>query len=139
MSRRLAEPKSLPSLGPATDRDNNLEKVIAAGAKRYGELLTARRKIPKCADKVREIAAKLASCGYFRRPARAKIAFPLLKKAKCSCQHRGQISLDANSGKGEGDKEKSALITKGCRQTSFGDILLLDDGRCVEKCLKSVA
>ncbi|ELO86777.1 pyruvate kinase, partial [Escherichia coli] len=32
MSRRLRRTKIVTTLGPATDRDNNLEKVIAAGA-----------------------------------------------------------------------------------------------------------
>ncbi len=32
MSRRLRRTKIVTTLGPATDRDNNLEKIIAAGA-----------------------------------------------------------------------------------------------------------
>ena len=32
MSRRLRRTKIVTTLGPVTDRDNNLEKVIAAGA-----------------------------------------------------------------------------------------------------------
>ena len=32
MSRRRRRTKIVTTLGPATDRDNNLEKVIAAGA-----------------------------------------------------------------------------------------------------------
>lgn len=58
MSRRLRRTKIVTTLGPATDRDNNLEKVIAAGANvvrmnfSHGSpeetSLTARRKIIKC-------------------------------------------------------------------------------------------
>ncbi len=36
MSRRLRRTKIVTTLGPATDRDNNLEKVIAAGANEAG-------------------------------------------------------------------------------------------------------
>ncbi|NHW59821.1 hypothetical protein HA378_32145, partial [Escherichia coli] len=32
MSRRLRRTKIVTTLGPATDRDNNLEKIIIAGA-----------------------------------------------------------------------------------------------------------
>lgn len=32
MSRRLRRTKIVTTLGPATDRDNNLEKIITAGA-----------------------------------------------------------------------------------------------------------
>lgn len=46
MSRRLRRTKIVTTLGPATDRDNNLEKVIAAGANVVRmNFLTARLKI----------------------------------------------------------------------------------------------
>ena len=32
MSRKLRRTKIVTTLGPATDRDNNLERIIAAGA-----------------------------------------------------------------------------------------------------------
>lgn len=49
MSRRLRRTKIVTTLGPATDRDNNLEKVIAAGANVVRmNFFTARRKIIKC-------------------------------------------------------------------------------------------
>lgn len=49
MSRRLRRTKIVTTLGPATDRDNNLEKAIAAGANVVRmNFLTARRKIIKC-------------------------------------------------------------------------------------------
>lgn len=44
--------------------------------------------------------------------------------------------LDANTGKGEGDKEKSALITRVAGRRRSGDILLLDDGRVQLKVLE---
>ncbi|VDY40547.1 pyruvate kinase A [Salmonella enterica subsp. arizonae] len=75
MSRRLRRTKIVTTLGPATDRDNNLEKVIAAGANvvRMNFSHGSPEDHKMRADKVREIAAKTgASCGYFRRPARAK-------------------------------------------------------------------
>ncbi|KJT84912.1 pyruvate kinase [Salmonella enterica subsp. enterica serovar Heidelberg str. 75-3547] len=72
------------------------------------------------ADKVREIAAKLgrhvAILGDLQGP---KIRVSTFKEGKVFLNIGDKFLLDANLGKGEGDKEKSALITKGCRQTSF--------------------
>ena len=61
MSRRLRRTKIVTTLGPATDRDNNLEKIIAAGANvvrmNFSHGTPEDHKLR--ADKVREIAAKL--------------------------------------------------------------------------------
>ena len=61
MSRRLRRTKIVTTLGPATDRDNNLEKVIAAGANvvRMNFSHGTPEDHQLRADKVREIAAKL--------------------------------------------------------------------------------
>ncbi len=61
MSRRLRRTKIVTTLGPATDRDNNLEKVIAAGANvvRMNFSHGSPEDHKMRADKVREIAAKL--------------------------------------------------------------------------------
>ena len=59
MSRRLRRTKIVTTLGPATDRDNNLEKIIAAGANvvrmNFSHGTPEDHKLR--ADKVREIAA----------------------------------------------------------------------------------
>lgn len=48
--QKASQNKIVTTLGPATDRDNNLEKVIAAGANVVRmNFLTARLKITKCA------------------------------------------------------------------------------------------
>lgn len=87
MSRRLRRTKIVTTLGPATDRDNNLEKVIAAGANvvRMNFSHGSPEDHKMRADKVREIAAKLgrhvAILGDLRGP---KSVYPPLKKAKFS-------------------------------------------------------
>lgn len=49
MSRRLRRTKIVTTLGPATDRDNNLEKIIAAGANVVRmNFSTALQKITNC-------------------------------------------------------------------------------------------
>lgn len=87
MSRRLRRTKIVTTLGPATDRDNNLEKIIAAGANvvrmNFSHGTPEDHKLR--ADKVREIAAKLgrhvAILGDLQGQ---KSAYRPLKKAKSS-------------------------------------------------------
>ncbi len=71
MSRRLRRTKIVTTLGPATDRDNNLEKVIAAGANvvRMNFSHGTPEDHQLRADKVRENCGKTGpSCGHPRRP-----------------------------------------------------------------------
>ncbi|VDZ99741.1 pyruvate kinase A [Salmonella enterica subsp. enterica] len=128
MSRRLRRTKIVTTLGPATDRDNNLEKVIAAGANvvRMNFSHGSPEDHKMRADKVREIAAKLgrhvAILGDLQGAKNSR--FPLLKKAKCSSISGDKFLLDANLGKGEGDKEKVGIDYKGLPADVVpGDIL----------------
>ncbi|KMJ44339.1 pyruvate kinase [Xenorhabdus khoisanae] len=133
MSRRLRRTKIVTTLGPATDRDNNLEKVINAGANvvrlnfSHG---TAEDHIQR-ANKVREIAARLgchvAILGDLQGP---KIRVSTFKEGKIFLNVGDKFLLDANLGKGEGDKEKVGIDYKGLpSDVMTSDILLLDDGR----------
>lgn len=133
MSRRLRRTKIVTTLGPATDRDNNLEKVIAAGANvvrlnfSHG---TAEDHI-KRANKVRELAARLgrhvAILGDLQGP---KIRVSTFKEGKVFLNVGDKFLLDATLEKGEGDREKVGIDYKGLPEDVVpGDILLLDDGR----------
>ena len=85
MSRRLRRTKIVTTLGPATDRDNNLEKVIAAGANvvRMNFSHGSPEDHKMRADKVREIAAKLGRHVAILVTSRGpKSVYPPLKKAK---------------------------------------------------------
>ncbi|MER2474671.1 pyruvate kinase [Photorhabdus laumondii] len=139
MSRRLRRTKIVTTLGPATDRDNNLEKIIAAGANvvrlnfSHG---TAEDHLQR-ANKVREIAARLgchvAILGDLQGP---KIRVSTFKEGKIFLNIGDKFLLDANLGKGEGDKEKVGIDYKGLPSDVVpGDILLLDDGRVQLKVL----
>ncbi|AYA40288.1 pyruvate kinase [Xenorhabdus nematophila] len=139
MSRRLRRTKIVTTLGPATDRDNNLEKVISAGANvvrlnfSHG---TAEDHIQR-ANKVREIAARLgcnvAILGDLQGP---KIRISTFKEGKIFLNVGDKFLLDANLGKGEGDKEKVGIDYKGLpSDVMTSDILLLDDGRVQLKVL----
>ncbi|CAQ84550.1 MULTISPECIES: pyruvate kinase [Photorhabdus] len=140
MSRRLRRTKIVTTLGPATDRDNNLEKIITAGANvvrlnfSHG---TAEDHIQR-ANKVREIAARLgrhvAILGDLQGP---KIRVSTFKEGKIFLNVGDKFLLDANLGKGEGNKEKVGIDYKGLPADVVpGDILLLDDGRVQLKVLE---
>lgn len=120
MSRRLRRTKIVTTLGPATDRDNNLEKVIAAGANvvRMNFSHGSPEDHKMRADKVREIAAKLgrhvAILGDLQGP---KSVYPPLKKAKFSsilginsCSTPTWVKVKAT-------KKKSVSTTKACLLT----------------------
>ncbi|MGL4859340.1 MAG: pyruvate kinase, partial [Enterobacteriaceae bacterium] len=133
MSRRLRRTKIVTTLGPATDRDNNLEKIIAAGANvvrlnfSHGTIEDHMQR----AAKVREIAARLgkqvAILGDLQGP---KIRISTFKEGKVLLNVGDKFLLDANLSKGEGDNEKVGVDYKGLPTDVVpGDILLLDDGR----------
>ncbi|MGL5007841.1 MAG: pyruvate kinase [Plesiomonas sp.] len=139
MSRRLRRTKIVTTLGPATDRDNNLEKIIAAGANvvrlnfSHG---TAEDHLAR-ANKVRELAAKLgkhvAILGDLQGP---KIRVSTFKEGKIFLNVGDKFLLDAELPKGEGDKEHVGIDYKGLPNDVVpGDILLLDDGRVQLKVL----
>lgn len=140
MSRRLRRTKIVTTLGPATDRDNNLEKIIAAGANvvrlNFSHGSSESHQIR--ADKVRKIAAKLgrhvAILGDLQGP---KIRISTFKEGKIFLNEGDKFLLDANLSKGEGDKEKVGIDYKGLPADLVpGDVLQLDDGRVQLKVLE---
>ncbi len=130
MTRRT---KIVTTLGPATDRDNNLEKIIAAGANMvrmnfsHGEAVDH----VKRAQQVRDIAARLgvevAIMGDLQGP---KIRVSTFKDNKIQLAVGDTFTLDSDLEKGQGDQQAVGLDYKTLPQeVSSGDILLLDDGR----------
>ena len=116
MTRRT---KIVTTLGPATDRDNNLEKIIAAGTNMvrmnfsHGEP----EDHVKRADQVREIAARLgnkvAIMGDLQGP---KIRVSTFKDGKIKLTVGDKFTLDSDLGKGQGDQEVVGLDYKLCRR-----------------------
>jgi pyruvate kinase len=130
MTRRT---KIVTTLGPATDRDNNLEKIIAAGANMvrmnfsHGEAVDHIKR----AEEVREIAARLgkevAIMGDLQGP---KIRVSTFKDNKIQLAVGDKFTLDSDLEKGQGDQESVGLDYKTLPQeVAPGDVLLLDDGR----------
>ncbi|OSN04774.1 pyruvate kinase [Lonsdalea iberica] len=142
MSRRLRRTKIVTTLGPATDRDNNLERIIAAGANvvRLNFSHGTAEDHQLRADNVRKIAARLgrhvAILGDLQGP---KIRVSTFKEGKVFLNVGDKFLLDANLGRGEGDKEAVGIDYKGLPDDVVpGDILLLDDGRVQLKVLEVV-
>jgi len=140
MSRRLRRTKIVTTLGPATDRDNNLEKIISAGANvvRLNFSHGSAEDHLARANKVREIAAKLgrhvAILGDLQGP---KIRVSTFKEGKVFLNIGDKFLLDADLTTGEGDKEKVGIDYKRLPEDVVpGDILLLDDGRVQLKVLE---
>lgn len=129
----LRRTKIVTTLGPATDRDNNLEGIIKAGANvvrmnfSHG---TAEDHLAR-ANQVREIAKKLgkhvAILGDLQGP---KIRVSTFKDGKIHLNIGDKFLLDADLPKGAGDQQQVGIDYKDLpRDVKTGDILLLDDGR----------
>lgn len=141
MSRRLRRTKIVCTMGPSTDRGNNLEKIIAAGANvvRMNFSHGSPEDHIGRAERVREIAKKLgktvAILGDLQGP---KIRVSTFKDGKIFLNVGDKFVLDAELPKGEGTQEVVGLDYKTLPQDVVpGDILLLDDGRVQLKVLSS--
>ncbi|KLV04739.1 pyruvate kinase [Photobacterium aquae] len=133
MSERLRRTKIVTTLGPATDRDNNLEKIIAAGANvvRMNFSHGSPEDHIQRTKTVREIAAKLgkhvAILGDLQGP---KIRVSTFKDSKIQLAIGDKFTLDSDLPKGEGNQQAVGLDYKELpKDVVPGDILLLDDGR----------
>lgn len=133
MSEVLRRTKIVATLGPATDRDNNLEKIIRAGANvvrlnfSHG---TAEDHIAR-AQRVRDVASRLgrqvAILGDLQGP---KIRVSTFKEGKALLTVGDEFILDALLEKGLGDNQRVGIDYKSLPEDVVpGDILLLDDGR----------
>ncbi len=133
MSERLRRTKIVTTLGPATDRDNNLEKIITAGANvvRMNFSHGSPEDHIQRTKTVREIAAKLgkhvAILGDLQGP---KIRVSTFKDDKIQLVIGDTFTLDSDLPKGEGNQSAVGLDYKELpKDVVPGDILLLDDGR----------
>lgn len=125
--------KIVTTLGPATDRDDNLRKIIEAGANmvrlNFSHGLAAEH--IQRAKEVRKIAAELgkhvAILGDLQGP---KIRVSTFKNGKVALEEGASFVLDSALPPGEGNHDCVGLDYKYLPQdVSTGDVLLLDDGR----------
>lgn len=128
----LRRTKIVATLGPATDRDNNLEKIIKAGANvvRLNFSHGVAQDHKDRAEAVREIAAKLnkhvAILADLQGP---KIRVSTFKDGKVNLDVGAKFTLDAEMEKGQGTVEAVGIDYKELPQdVKQGDLLLLNDG-----------
>ena len=129
----LRRTKIVTTLGPATDRDGNLRKLLEAGANmvrlNFSHGLAAEH-IQRAED-VRKIAAELgrhvAILGDLQGP---KIRISTFKEGKVALIEGAEFVLDSTLLPGEGSIDRVGLDYKHLPQdVSNGDVLMLDDGR----------
>ncbi|MGY3569172.1 pyruvate kinase [Vibrio sp. SCSIO 43135] len=125
--------KIVATLGPSTDKGDNLEAIIKAGVNvvrmnfSHGTADDHRQRTAK----VRAIAAKyrthVAILGDLQGP---KIRVSTFKDGKIQLTPGDKFTLDSDLSPGEGDQEAVGLDYKELpNDVSPNDILLLDDGR----------
>lgn len=127
--------KIVTTLGPATDKDDALERLIKAGANvvrlnfSHGDADDHRQRI----QNVRQLASKLkrsvAVLGDLQGP---KIRIARFKDGAVQLEKGQRFVLDSAMSPLEGDVERVGLDYEGLpNEVSKGDRLLLDDGRLV--------
>ena len=129
----LRRTKIVTTLGPATDRDNNLEKIILAGANmvRMNFSHGSAEDHIKRAEAVRAIAKKhnrhVAILGDLQGP---KIRVSKFTDGKIELNKGERFCLDASFDKTAGNQHCVSIdYAELANDVVPGDILLLDDGR----------
>ncbi|WP_298775862.1 pyruvate kinase [uncultured Shewanella sp.] len=126
--------KIVTTLGPATDRDDNLRRIIAAGANvvrlnfSHGSAEDHLKRANDARAIANELGVHVAILGDLQGP---KIRVSTFKDNKKVQLKLGQAYiLDADLGKGEGDEHQVGIDYKALpKDVSINDILMLDDGR----------
>ncbi|MGC9402941.1 MULTISPECIES: pyruvate kinase [Vibrio] len=133
MTSATRRTKIVTTLGPSTDKGDNLLEIIKAGANvvRMNFSHGTAEDHKNRAAKVREIAAKLgihiAVLGDLQGP---KIRVSTFKEGKITLNPGDRFTLDSDLGPGEGDQDAVGLDYKELpNDVVANDILLLDDGR----------
>lgn len=133
MKTALRRTKIVSTLGPATDKDGVLEKIIEAGVNvvRMNFSHGSAEDHINRAERVRAVAKAqnryVAILGDLQGP---KIRVARFKDTKIHLALGNKFILDAELGRDEGDQNQVGIDYKKLPQdVSNGDILLLDDGR----------
>ncbi|VAY02277.1 Pyruvate kinase II [Arsenophonus endosymbiont of Aleurodicus dispersus] len=139
MSILLRRTKIVTTLGPATDRDHNLEKMIKAGVNvvrlnfSHGSVEDHLQRAQKVHELAKSLSKNIAILGDLQGP---KIRISTFKEGKIFLHIGDKFILDTNLAKGEGNQEKVGIDYQGLpNDVALGDILLLDDGRVQLKVL----
>jgi len=138
----LRRTKIVTTLGPATDRDDNLRKIIKAGANmvRLNFSHGLAEEHMRRAEEVRVIAKELdthvAIMGDLQGP---KIRISTFKDGKVTLALGAKFVLDSTLELGMGDETQVGLDYKHLpKDVSKDDILMLDDGRIQLKVIEVI-
>ncbi|WP_394201801.1 pyruvate kinase [Shewanella waksmanii] len=126
--------KIVTTLGPATDRDDNLRRIIKAGANvvrlnfSHGSPEDHLKRATDVRNIAKELGVHVAILGDLQGP---KIRVSTFKDNKKVQLNLGQaFILDAELDKGLGDENQVGIDYKALPEdVTIGDILMLDDGR----------
>ncbi|XRX42832.1 MAG: pyruvate kinase [Buchnera aphidicola (Eriosoma harunire)] len=141
MLRRLRRTKIVATLGPATDRDNNLEKIIKSGANvlrlnfSHGCPEEHQYRAKKALEIMNKLKCHVAILGDLQGP---KIRIAGFKTEKIFLNIGEHFLLDATLSDNDGNEKQVGIDYKQLPSDVFsGDMLLLDDGRIQLKVIKS--
>ena len=126
--------KIVTTLGPATDRDDNLRRIIKAGANvvrlnfSHGSPEDHIKRATDTRNIAKELGVHVAILGDLQGP---KIRVSTFKdNQKVYLEIGSKFLLDADLEKGMGDKHQVGIDYKELpNDVTIGDILMLDDGR----------
>ena len=126
--------KIVTTLGPATDRDDNLRRIIKAGANvvrlnfSHGSPEDHLKRATDTRNIAKELGVHVAILGDLQGP---KIRVSTFKDdRKVQLNLGDSFLLDADLEKGEGDENQVGIDYKELpNDVNLGDILMLDDGR----------
>lgn len=126
--------KIVTTLGPATDRDDNLRRIIKAGANvvrlnfSHGSPEDHQKRATDVRNIAKELGVHVAILGDLQGP---KIRVSTFKDNKKVQLNLGKaFVLDADLEKGQGDENQVGIDYKELpKDVTIGDILMLDDGR----------
>ncbi|RTR33672.1 pyruvate kinase [Shewanella atlantica] len=126
--------KIVTTLGPATDRDDNLRRIIKAGANvvrlnfSHGSPEDHLKRATDTRNLAKELGVHVAILGDLQGPKIRVSTFKDNKKVQLDLGR--SFILDADLEKGEGDENQVGIDYKELpNDVSIGDILMLDDGR----------
>ncbi|CAL4322310.1 pyruvate kinase [Buchnera aphidicola] len=142
MLKRMRRTKIVVTLGPSTDNDKVLEKVILAGANvlrlnfSHGSTQDHLLRAKKANLIIKKLGLYIPLLGDLQGP---KIRISKFKKNKVFLSINNSFILDANLEKNQGDVKQVGIDYYDLPLDLFpGDVLLLDDGKIQLKVLKIV-
>lgn len=140
MLTRLRRTKIVATLGPSTDKDNNLEKIIRSGANvlrlnfSHGLPDEHRKRACQAREIMRQLNCHIALLGDLQGP---KIRISKFKKNNVFLKKNEIFILDANLEKNSGNNTRVGIDYKKLpSDLQINDILLLDDGKIQLKVTK---